>query len=31
MAYWIVDEWEETGTEVMGAIMGALTAGIKLD
>jgi hypothetical protein len=29
IAYWVVDEWEENGSEVMGAIIGAMCEGVR--
>jgi len=29
IAYWVVDEWEEDGADVMGAIIGALCDGLN--
>lgn len=29
IAYWIVDEWEESGADVMGAIIGAMCEGVQ--
>jgi hypothetical protein len=29
IVYWCVDEWEEAGADVMGAIIGAMCEGLK--